>query len=64
MLSDQGKKQMIERVNRGEINLEELIMSEEYYLSNLDFMLLNLYYKLPIVLISLKLFENKKKFYY
>ena len=62
MLSDQGKKQMVERVNRGEINLEELIMSEEYYLTNLDFMLLNLYYRLPIVLISLKVFgENKKK---
>ena len=62
MLSDQGKKQMIERINRGEIELQELIMSEEYYLTNLDFMLLNLYYRLPIVLFSLKVFgENKKK---
>ena len=62
ILSDQGKRKMVEKIRQGILNLEQAIMSEDYYLTNLDIILLNLYYNLPIVLISLKKFgENKKK---
>ena len=36
-------------------------MSEEYYLTNLDVMMLNLYYILPIVFISLKNFRENNE---
>ena len=62
ILSDQGKKQIVEKIRQGITDLEQVIMSEDYFLTNLDIILLNLYYNLPIVLISLKRFgENKKK---
>ena len=61
ILSDQGKKRIVERLRQGAIEFEDLIMSEEYYLTNLDVMMLNLYYRLPIVFISLKNFRENNE---
>ena len=45
---------MVLRLRNKEIGFEDLVMSEEYFLTALDYVLLNIYYKLPIVMISLK----------
>ena len=54
ILYDQGKQSMVLRLRNKEIGFEDLVMSEEYFLTALDYVLLNIYYKLPIVMISLK----------
>ena len=53
-----GKRKMIERVIRNEINLEDLIMSEEYYITNLDLWAIASIFNLPILLFSQKPLAN------
>jgi hypothetical protein len=58
VLSLQGKKEMIMAVKRNQITMEELIMSSEYYLSNLDLWMLAAFFQLPIMLFSSKPLRN------
>ena len=53
ILSKQNNKyKMIEQVINNQVSLETLIMSEQYYLTDLDLWLLCDLYKLPVLLIS------------
>jgi len=54
VLSLQGKSVMIKRVKTSRITLEDLISSEEYFLTNLDLWALADFFKLPILLFSQK----------
>ena len=57
----QGKVDKIRRIKRDELRFENWILSENYYLTNLDIWLLAIKYNLGIVLISsTKLIENRK----
>jgi hypothetical protein len=47
-----GKKQMMNRVKRSQVSLNDLIMSEEYYLTNLDLWALSDMFNLPILLFT------------
>ena len=53
-----GKNTMIKRVEQNKMTLEDLIISEEYYITNLDMWVLASYYKLPIMLFSQSPLEN------
>ena len=53
ILSKQNnKRDMIEEVINNQVSLETLVMSEQYYLTDLDVWLLCDFYKLPVLLIS------------
>lgn len=53
ILSKQNnKRDMIEQVIHNQVSLETLIMSEQYYLTDLDVWVLCDFYKLPVLLIS------------
>lgn len=53
ILSKQNNKHdMIEEVINNQVSLETLVMSEQYYLTDLDVWLLCDFYKLPVLLIS------------
>jgi hypothetical protein len=59
ILSKQGgKREMIKRVQTSRIQLDTLIKSEEYYLTNLDLWALADILKLPILLFSTKPLKN------
>ena len=47
-----NKRDMIEEVINNQVSLETLLMSEQYYLTDLDMWLLCDFYKLPVLLIS------------
>ena len=53
-----GKRSMIERVIKNEIKLDDLIMSEEYYITNLDLWAIASIFNLPILLFSQKPLAN------
>ena len=53
ILSKQNNKQeLIQQVINNQVSLETMIMSEQYYLTDLDLWLLCDFYKLPVLLIS------------
>ena len=57
----QGKVDKIRRIKRDELTFENWVLSESYYLTNLDIWLLANKYNLGVVLISsTKLIENRK----
>jgi hypothetical protein len=58
LLSIQGKNEMMKRVKTSRITLEQLIMSEEYFLTNLDLWALASFFELPIILFSTKPLQN------
>jgi hypothetical protein len=58
VLSLQGKKEMVLAVQRSQITMEDLIMSSEYFLSNLDLWMLATFFQLPIMLFSGKPLRN------
>ena len=61
ILSSQGKQTISKKFLLGEIDLEIMILSENYYLTNLDIIFLSKRLNLPIILISsLTVPENKK----
>ena len=61
ILFNQGKHNMIRQVKHNQLTFENMVMSEGYYITNLDLWLLSLAYNVPIILISsTKLLENKK----
>jgi hypothetical protein len=53
-----GKKNMMIRVKEKKTSIENLIMSEEYYLTNLDLWAISDFWKLPILLFSTKEIKN------
>ena len=61
ILVSQGKRFMTKKIKKGEITLENMIMSTEYYATNLDIWILAVKYNIPIIFISsTKLVENDK----
>jgi len=59
ILAKQGsKKKLIDKVVTSRISFEDLIISEEYYLTNLDLWALSSLFKLPVLLFSTKNLEN------
>jgi hypothetical protein len=63
LLSAQGKKILAGQINKKQISLDDMIMSEEYYATNLDVWLLAIYYEIPLVFLSeTALMENNKKY--
>jgi hypothetical protein len=63
ILSAQGKKLLAGQISKKQISLADMIMSEEYYATDLDIWLLAIYYHIPLVFLSeTALMENNKKF--
>ena len=61
ILENQGKGTLIKKIKYREINFDEVLLSEHYYLTNFDLCLMANYYKLPLILISsTTLKENNK----
>ena len=59
ILNNDGKSNISKKLLIGQIDIESVILSEFYYLSNLDIIIIGKYYNLPLVLISSsKLKEN------
>ena len=56
--SQHGKRNMITRVIKKQIQLDDLIMSEEYYITNLDLWAIASHFGLPILLFSQKALSN------
>jgi hypothetical protein len=54
----QGKREIINKVRTQTVSLETIIMSESYYLTNLDIWLLAYEMDLPIILFSTNPFKN------
>jgi len=52
LLAGQGKSQFINMINKQRLTHETMIMSDSYFLTNLDLWLLARFYDLPIVLFS------------
>ena len=52
LLIELNKKVVLERVLDNAISMDEMLLSDEYYLTYLDMILLAKYYNLPIILIS------------
>ena len=63
ILETQGKGSIIKLVKNGSINMEDLLLSEDYYLTNLDFALIAIHYNIPLIFLSSTvLIENNKSF--
>ena len=63
ILQSQGKIELANKLLLGQIRLDIAIMSENYYITNLDLILLARHFNLPIVLLSSKILkENNKSF--
>jgi hypothetical protein len=58
ILSKQGKASMMNRLSTNQIQFQDLIMSEEYYITNLDLWAISSKYNLPILLFSSKNLKN------
>jgi hypothetical protein len=59
----QGKKELAGLIELNKVNFYDMLMSEEYYPTNIDLWLLAIHYKLPLVFLSdTELMENNKKF--
>merc|ERR1711966_530184 len=52
ILDNEGKSEMINKIKLGTASLDILILSEEYYMTNLDLWILSNKLELPILLIS------------
>jgi hypothetical protein len=63
ILHNEGKQNITKQISNGQLSFEYMIMSDDYYISNLDVWVLAEHYKLPIVFLankSLSLNENNK----
>jgi hypothetical protein len=58
ILYKQGKRDIIKSIKSNAITLETIIMSESYYLTDLDIWIFANEYKLPIILFSTNPFKN------
>ena len=64
ILSSQGKKKMIQQVSKGQSTLGNIIMSNDYYATNLDIWVLAFKFNIPLIFISAtKLIENNKSLF-
>ena len=62
ILHKQGKVNLMKKIKSDEISINDLIMSEHYYFTNLDICLLANKYKIPLIIVSAtKLQENEKR---
>ena len=52
LLIELNKKVVLERVLDEVVNMDEMLLSEEYYLTYIDMVLIAKYYNIPIILIS------------
>ena len=52
ILKDQGKEFLVNQVLYRKINLEQMIMSDDYYLTNLDIIIIGMHYEAPIVIVT------------
>lgn len=58
ILKDQGKELLTRQVLEDKINVEQMIASSDYYITNMDIIILGMHYKAPIVILSgTKLYE-------
>jgi hypothetical protein len=63
ILSAQGKKILAGQLLKKQVSLSDMIISEEYYATDLDIWLLAMHYQIPLVFLSeSSLMENHKKF--
>ena len=61
ILNSQGKKKFTNQILKGETSLENVIMSSDYYATNLDIWILAVKFNIPLILFSAtKLLENNK----
>lgn len=51
-LKQQGKKELMEKIRTKRVNLESIVMSDEYYISDLDWWVFCTTAKLPVILFS------------
>lgn len=58
ILIKQGKLDMMNRLSTNQIQFQDLIMSEEYYITNLDLWVISSKYNLPILMISSNPLKN------
>jgi len=62
ILNTEGKKNMSGQVRAGQTSMENIIMGDDYYMTNLDLWILAVRFNLPVVLFSsTKLRENNLK---
>ena len=52
LFSKQGKEDYVNKLQKNELDLETMIMNEDYFLTHIDLWILCNHYKLPIVLFS------------
>jgi hypothetical protein len=57
-LKQQGKRRLVDKVKSGAIQFDDMIMSEDYYLTNLDLWAIATKLQLPIVLFSTNKLSN------
>ena len=57
----EGKEIFAEKLLMGEADLETIIMSSDYYLTNIDYYLLSEVYELPIIFLSTAKFKETNK---
>jgi hypothetical protein len=59
LLKKQGKTRMIEELENKKLSLEDIILSENYYLTTLDIWLLCVHYTIPCILVSKRKDQRK-----
>jgi hypothetical protein len=52
ILKDQGKEMLTREVLAGNVSIKQMIFSKEYYVTNMDIILLCEYYELPVVIMA------------
>ena len=63
ILETQGKGSIVRLVKNEIITMEDLLLSEDYYLTNLDIALIAIHYNIPLIFLSSTLLvENNKSF--
>jgi hypothetical protein len=63
VLKAQGKKILSDQVKQKQLSITNMIISEDYYATNLDIWLLAIHYNLPLIMLSsTSLLENNKNF--
>ena len=63
ILKSQGKKNLMRLQWEGDVRFEDIIMSGDYYLTNLDLWLLAIKYNIPLILYSKRTYLKIKKIY-
>lgn len=61
ILKDQGKEKLTRQVMEDKITFKDMILSDLYYITNLDILILSEHYKIPIIIIAgSELYELKQ----